>query len=841
MAIFIGRVGEMKWALDVLVDMVGVDPGADAGENGVVWDLSGMHGIGKSTLLHQLRRDADGLNKVLVIEEEMDRYAENILRAGDCGPDASAGALRSAFSRSCKVMLRAADFFDEHVDGAEFALFRRICERELQNARQFDLDHDLRTGERRGPRLDGDAVRTQLREFQQRVDDAFVEAWTERPRRAVLLTLDPFDDFVEDELGHWLIRMCLRLPDTLTVVARLPNERFPAHPRIVHRPLSPFTLDEVRQFLAERRKGVPLEDRVDVIVHDYTDGHPGGLDLAATLISQMPHPVSAVQLRKVLDRPPDDPDRAWARTINAILDIVPKSGLLRRALQAAAVVRTFDTPLLRQMLGTEVPGADEGDLPDEGAAKALRSLRQYGLAQVAGRPVSAERGREGIGEGYRLPEFIRFAVANELITANEEEWKELNQRAAAYYRAQLDENAAEVDIPDYGQWRRYEQARWQSDKRQWLYHTGQLEENRSRTRAQFVLVFLEAFYWWGCYHEFDFIWRLVEDWDRAAQSWIGHDSLERKNDQKLATALRAILEKYPAGHRKQATQSAWDTILEQLLHIQDVCGLLREPAEGEEQRAARTNALVNIFLAHSRRYRDPTDPEGLEYYEEALFSLEMLGDEWLPCWIVFEIGDLHVEAGRLEEASASLEQATGMLLQLVAAKGNGGKKKIEYYRSTRQLLDVWDHELASNIYRATADVSWLRGDLGGSAANYGRALEHAYWFLGDPQPPDPYTVQFYGEIVSRIEERMAECGARGEGDPAFLDAVVNNVRLRTGAGDWERLSLAPEPEDRNRADSTFMSGWLRNWSRAADLTGRLRSLLPAGSDGPEHTDPGSSG
>ena len=78
----------------------------------------------------------------------------------------------------------------------------------------------------------------------------------------MLLILDPFDDFVEDELGHWLIRSCLRLPDTLTVVARLPGDQLLDDPRIVHRPLPPFTLEEVRAFLLERRKGVSSRTRL---------------------------------------------------------------------------------------------------------------------------------------------------------------------------------------------------------------------------------------------------------------------------------------------------------------------------------------------------------------------------------------------------------------------------------------------------------------------------------------------------------------------------------------------------------------------------------------------------
>ena len=165
MSIFIGRGEEMDWALDVLLGMVGVDPGADAGENGVVWDLSGMHGIGKSVLLEKLRRSAEGQD-VLVIEEKMGEYAENILRAGDCGVDASAEALRSAFSRSCKVMRHVAK---ERGNEAEFTVFEQVRKRELANVGQFDLDNDVRAVQRPAARLDGDSVRSQLKDFQRKV------------------------------------------------------------------------------------------------------------------------------------------------------------------------------------------------------------------------------------------------------------------------------------------------------------------------------------------------------------------------------------------------------------------------------------------------------------------------------------------------------------------------------------------------------------------------------------------------------------------------------------------------------------------------------------------------
>src|SRR5262249_40081238 len=143
-----------------------------------------------------------------------------------------------------------------------------------------------------------------------------------------------------------------------------------------------------------------------------------------------------------------------------------------------------------------------------GADHERRALERYGLVQTTAR-------------GNQMHEFIRLSVAAELRDTKHSKWEDLNSRAAQSFFRSLDQEETEYKYTagGYGRWYKYERPEWQYLKREWLYHSGQLPGRRELVRARFTLVFLEAFWWWGCYHPFPFNHKLLEDWERTVAAW----------------------------------------------------------------------------------------------------------------------------------------------------------------------------------------------------------------------------------------------------------------------------------------------------------------------------------
>jgi hypothetical protein len=312
-------------------------------------------------------------------------------------------------------------------------------------------------------------------------------------------------------------------------------------------------------------------------------------------------------------------------------------------------------------------------------------------------------------------------------------------------------------------------------------------------------VFLEAFWWWGYYVPFSFNRRLLEDWSRASAVWqrehaADQDSSGVSRDQLLHDALTTLLNEYPVSHFAKPRGAKWDVIRDKLLLIRRLCGLHVRPtrklsAEEVEERR-RADAFIHVFLAHTRRFRDPHDPKAQEYYAEAAQLFTALHDRWNESWMAYERSDLAVERADAVGAAAHLATAGALTRDLVSR------------------TDEWDHELAGNIHRTLGDIFWTARAWAEAGREYGRAVTHAYWFQGDPHAPDEYTQQFYLELTSRSAERIAATRATDwPGSPADLRTFVSALSAE--------LPNAPRPPDEIET--------------ASDGTGGLRAqLFPAG-------------
>ncbi|MGC1732159.1 MAG: hypothetical protein WA731_05725 [Pseudonocardiaceae bacterium] len=620
-------------------------------------------------------------------------------------------------------------------------------------------------------------------------------------RRRVLITVDTFQLVADDEMGQWIIRLAKRLPNTLVVLARTPLENsFWSESAEFQRIFLPnFSFHEVVDYLDQRFRFTPLQYGIAEIVHSFTDGHPGGVTLIADLIAEKGNSrLDPSALRRILDQLPADPDQRWAELVRLILDAIHEPQL-RRAVDAAALTTTFDAPLLGQLIGIDDPkDSDIGEVIS--MLRGLRLLQQ--LRSLSGEP----------SDRFRLHEFIRLSVAARLRTLDPQRWLELHRVASQHYFRLLRQWEDEP-YNSYGAWYRFEESNWQEYKREWLRHAGMFPDQPTVTRIRFTLVFLEAFWWWGIYVPFPFNRRLLEEWSRASASWERRRVTTparlqpgKTEDQQLLDALTYLLNNYPVSHLKPAS-APWDGLRQQLLLIRRLCGLHRVPvatATAEEKlERSRTDALISILLAHTRRFLNPADPKADRYYNDALAAFENMGDKWNTAWLYYERADLALEHGDLKNAVDLVVECAARTRDLALA------------------TNEWDHELLGNIHRMRADVHWFANEIVLAAIEYGRAVAHAYWFQGQPHAPDEYTQQFYIEITTRAAERLVALAHRPDYLPSFVTAMVHEIpgasTLRPSAvsrfgqdvnGAREQLfPRCPTTDEIRAEDSDFMTNW----------------------------------
>lgn len=810
---FIGREQELRGCLDSL---------RSADLHGRVVDVVGLNGIGKTMFLERLVAEARDEGQARVIEMDMRDYGIGEGYSGEFGPNASATMLLETLSRSKQILHR---YFD---DGhREFAGFRTVTRldglegdrQQGYNAITFGDSARIGTLNTRVEVNAESANRDALRERQQRINDAFVTAWESyirKRRRPVLITIDAFDLVADDQIGWWLLRDLARhLPRTLVVLARTPTVRtWLKEAEFDQLPLDHFSRAEIAECLRQRCSGVAVGDEITDLVLRFTDGHPGGVGLVAELVLELGGPaLDALTLRRTLDRLPTQTHQRWADLVDAILGAA-RQPRHRDAVEAAAVADTFTEGLLAKLTGpSRVPAADViADL------LRLRMVRQ--VVESSGRSRNS----------YRLHEFLRLAIEARTPALNRSRWLELHRLAADHYYGSLAEIDGERQDESYESWYAFEDPLWQHRKRRWLHHTGMLVERRAVTRSRFLLVFLKAFWWWGCYVPFEFNRGLLEDWHRTATIWANASEdvelveTELQRDREFLDALATLLASYPMGAPKPA-DAPWDRVRDQLLLMRSLTvGCLAKGVrltEDEQRDVALADALVTVFLAHSIRFRAPGDPRAVRYYQSATSAFDKLDDDWNVVWMLYERADMAFEAGDPSAAEALLAESAE---REHARAGQDGD---------------WDHEVQGNLHRLRGDLLWSRGEVGTAGLAYGRAVRQAFWLHGAWQRgPDEYTSRFYLELTGRAARRLAEltdqervaefvAGLREGGretcrdEPPVVSADAEQVRAAL-------FVPGPSAADLRTEGSAFMSRWRLHWEDCLDPVAGLDELRGAG-------------
>ena len=835
--LFVGRQRELRESLGLLT----------GSGDGAVQDIVGVRGTGKTSFLQRLselaRREEIPRQEVRVYNLDMQQYGLGVgFSPGDLDANATLEIVREVFTISRQLMGSVAK------GQREFKAFS-VLSRELGKRASFPPSPSLRIADR-GVTIDeaeiqiappdDTEVRQYIRALQSRLDDGFVNAWEEfTARRRILITVDNFQLAADNELGQWFIRLAKRLRNTLTVLARTPSDiplwREGSGPSSLHLPY--FSVDEITAYL-QRRLGTsaPLEELAQT-THDFTNGHPEGVNLVGNLImNKGGEELPAAGLRRMLDSLPNEGAHFWAALVDEILHSVRGDDLVS-AVNAASVAATFDTGMLAELVHPENPQeAKVGEI----VAKLFGLRMLHRVPEISGEP----------SDRWRLHEFIRQSVAFKLQTSTPGEWRRLHWITAQYYFRRLKEWDTEP-YDSYGAWYRFEHLGWQECKREWLLHSGLALDRAFVTRARFTLVFLEAFWWWGVYLPFPFMRRLLDDWARASAEWMRTRSapsarLERHKDPNeiLLAALIELLHDYPVTHVKPST-SPWDAMCDSLITIRTLCGLTpageldpaaRRRATAEEQaEIIRTGAFITLFLGQSRRFRDPADPSAERFYEAALTTFRELGDKFTSAWLVFERCDLALERRDLRTCVERVAESARVVQELASD------------------INEWERELLANVHRAWADVCWLNDNLDRAARHYGWAVANAYWFHGElsavdanPHGPDEYTQQFYREMTLRAAKRVDELADRPAQMRRFVSEMLPAVPCDSaqaalaadlaGAtiGQLQEMLFPPGPaeDELRRIDTTFMGRWRRLYLNQQDPLIGLEEVIHAELDNP---------
>lgn len=301
----------------------------------------------------------------------------------------------------------------------------------------------------------------------------------------------------------------------------------------------------------------------------------------------------------------------------------------------------------------------------------------------------------------------------------------LHRKALDYYAGQL-AGMIDDDPLAYQSWYRYEKPDWQSVKDAWMYHLARTGADRVAFLA-FLRVYFDAFWWWGYYQRFPFCERLIREW-------------RQRNIRKEAKAgldqLAVFDESYPAGYEKRGKQDQWRKVETALTTVGKMAGLAGvDPCRLKEDDARQVRGFIDFFLAEAYAYGGGERTSALARYDTVSDLFQRNGNRWVAGWIEFYVANYLQEHG---DDVAARERCQWSLK----------------LADETQPLEKRDPEILANVYRLLGDLDTAADDWVAAVAHYRRAAFYAYAFQGIPEPPDPYTNDFYREITGRIAETV---------------------------------------------------------------------------------------
>lgn len=328
-------------------------------------------------------------------------------------------------------------------------------------------------------------------------------------------------------------------------------------------------------------------------------------------------------------------------------------------------------------------------------------------------PVVADYARE-----YLLPEVSQYQL--------------FHRKAARYFKEIVEEPIGN----SYSAQFRYERPAWQDAAVNWVYHLG--HEPAVAARRALATLYLDAFWWWGCFIPYPFCDDLLGWWERMEVS-----PRSRKAHDEAGRLLRQFQDTYPTGLEKTG-KGDWKTVRTALVRLRKLLGV----AEDDEHAAWRHDAerrhlraITNIFLAHADHYvageSAESRAEALKaadaYYREAWELIDQDDDSWNRPWVLFEWAETKHEQG-LDGIEEMCDRAEHLAVQ------------------------EGDNEILARLAYLRGQLAWSREELNKTFRTLGLAVVYAYAFhiSGESQAPDAYTQAFYDQLTSWILDRVEE-------------------------------------------------------------------------------------
>jgi hypothetical protein len=341
------------------------------------------------------------------------------------------------------------------------------------------------------------------------------------------------------------------------------------------------------------------------------------------------------------------------------------------------------------------------------------------------------------------------------------EARAVSAKAASYFAGRLSDIEEAASDSDYDRWYRNESLAWQQAMYNLRYY---LLKSGDYGKASFILTkaWIDGFWWWGCFDQFDFCDQLIENWPAALDG----------NGKELASDLgdlQTIKECYPkeTDPDRSSKREAWLKARQSLQNL-----LVRRGLEGDaaafNNDQADLRGLLDIFLAETYRFGEGDYAKAKEYYRDAvaMFSRSFEGDEdcWNLGWAQFHLADCLYEEDRKYQTGQRTE-AHEICIQAIAneeAKPHG------------------DQEVLARLYKVCADIEADDGRPDAAACAYHNAVYYAYRFqaykdLQTPAEIDSYTARHYPETARGVIIRLCELYQR---DRSLAVQIVFSVALR---------------------------------------------------------------
>jgi hypothetical protein len=707
--------------------------------------ISGPPGIGKATMLKKLgdeiRRNSDYRVAFIHQDDIFQMHADRNLS------DVEADAMES---------------FDTYKQ-----LLRSLARDLARVWLTFEIDGAIESKNRMPNDSDAKNVTTTFQEGIRRV------------KRAAIL-LDGFSLDKNSKLTQWILNELTGVLNDLDGALLILTVKEPLTDSGKHFrdfQLKPFQQLTVQRYLEKRLQSNVSADLVNSLA-DFSGGHPLLVATAAGLLAKQA--LSFSELKAIMQTRTSSDVREVSDWLGEMIDYIKVPTVLhQQALEAVWVLRHFDAARLYFML----------DVAEKDTVRLEPPLIDY-LLQV---PFTDKH------ENYfKIHELVRCEREDQLKKNQQERYKDLHRRAAAYYlKAAWCYEQNHKGNTLFSRWYRYEDSNWQQSMVEWLYHLSRVQDSL-RARRDFALVYFEAFWWWGNYEPFDFCSELLTNW---RQTRLASD------DQQFGQLLWEFQTNYPTGYRKSDTahQERWKKVYELLITIKEnMLGFKasrignRKPIQEEDEPNLR--AYLEIFLGNACQYGQSQGPDRLaraiRHYNRAYALVavkrpvahteELNEDKWNMAWLSWHMADVYMEQGHEAEALRKVSAAFTLIADLDADEDEED-----------------DRELKANVWRTYADLQWRVHNLEQAFTGYNYAVYNAYAALQTPRPLDPYTRTFFIEMRERLTDWLNLVWRNGRQEA--VHALVGRLSAFWGGlGNTELIAMLLAADDKVRLQNLLL-------------------------------------